>query len=105
VTIGVCLWCERISQLVWHHLTGDLDGVHWDPRFTVGLCAECHRSEHTAWRRAGIADLNDPLVARLARIAWTTGRAADLGCSLGPPELLGMNQSLNQCLRLIEVRQ
>ena len=105
MTIGVCLWCEHFSLLVRHHPTGDLDGLHWDPRFTVGLCAACHRSEHTAWRRVGIAELTDPLVARLARIAWTTGRAADLGRSLGPPELLGMSQSLNQSLRLIEVHQ
>jgi len=42
-----------------HHPTGDLDGHHFDPWFTVGICAPCHAVEHQAWRRAAIADIAD----------------------------------------------
>jgi hypothetical protein len=102
--MGVCLWCGRISPLEGHHPTGDCDGIHWDPEYLIWLCASCHRAEHTAWRRAGIAELNDPLVARLTRNAWVTHRAGDLDRSFGPAELYGLNKSLNVCVRLVEGR-
>jgi hypothetical protein len=100
--LGVpCIFCSR-PAVHRHHPTGrDVAGAYLDAGFMVPLDARCHSTEHAAWRDAGIDDLVDPLEARLARLCWLTGRVADLGRSLGPEELRGMNDSLVACLDLV----
>jgi len=103
--VGVCLWCGNEAPLVRHHPTGDLDDCHWDPWFMVGICGPCHAVEHQAWRRADIGDITDPLLARVTRLAWFTGKMADLGRSVGPAELRCMNAALVATLQLLEANR
>lgn len=100
--VGVCLWCGNEAIRVRHHPTGDLDGHYFDPQFIVGICRPCHVVEHQAWRRVGIADITDPLIARVIRLAWFAGKTADVSRSIGPRELRGMNRSLMAALQLVE---
>jgi hypothetical protein len=100
--IGICPWCGNEAPLVRHHPTGDVNGHHFDRRFTVGICVPCHAIEHQAWRRVGIADITDPVLARITRLAWFTGHMADLGSSICPADLRGMNAALLATLELLE---
>ena len=77
-----CLFCGQPAD-EWHHPTGRCwpDGPYLDKDFTIPLCQSCHDSEHAAWRDSGIADIRDPLAARLLRLAWLMDRLDDLGKS------------------------
>jgi hypothetical protein len=103
-----CVFCGRPAEQQ-HHPTArtDADRRYLDPGWTVPVCGRCHATEHAAWRHVGIASLEDPLEARLARNTWLVGRLADLGrpVSFGAGKLGGLHSSLLACLGLVRERR
>lgn len=73
--LGSCLYCGRPAEER-HHFTASLRGQldYLDPQATIPLCVRCHKAEHAAWRAAGLAAFDDPLLARVCRVTWTVGR-------------------------------
>ena len=105
--MGRCLFCRR-PAVHWHHPTGRLgpDQPNLDPHFVIPLCRACHVAEHAAWADAGIADIDDPLLARMLRIAWLFGHRSDAGgpLTLRPEAVRGLHGSILASIVLIEQR-
>jgi hypothetical protein len=75
-----CIFCGR-RACARHHWTARLDpsAAYLDPDATVPVCDPCHHAEDPLWRTVGIDRLNEPLAARLFRLAWLLGTLADTG--------------------------
>lgn len=76
--LGACLLCGRPAAQFHHWTARGVDGSYLDPTSTVPLCVRCHATEGQCWREEGLDVIDDPLLARPARTAWTFGRIADL---------------------------
>ncbi|MGH9291599.1 MAG: hypothetical protein ACRD0B_00420 [Acidimicrobiales bacterium] len=76
--LGGCVLCRRSARHR-HHLSGRLqpDGPYLDGAATIPLCLRCHVTEHESWRELGLAELGDPVAARLLRLRWFCGRVID----------------------------
>lgn len=83
--LGPCLFCGAPAAER-HHWSGSLepDGPRLDPSATIPLCVGCHHAEQAAWRALGLDAFDDPLHARIVRMAWLFQRLADLAEQTGP---------------------
>ncbi len=84
-----------------HHLCGRLtgDGPYLEPDLHLPSCGGCNKMTDHVWRVAGIAHLDDPILATLRRLALSSGQLADRDPQFTPPRRFWL--ALARCLTRI----